>query len=245
VDAGNHDSGESPGAQGADEHGGAGVVLAHTVVAPVFSHGNGRGATGCVMVSPPAFLSEDEALQIIGEELAEYGVELGPESVVGGVTIAPRYHRLVGEWGQGPIIEDSQSSKPFEIDAVDPELGVAVEFVSAYEYEEVGGLGSGAVELDPRGNIVAAMESSVESYDFKECAEHIARRIEDQGLTPVHVGVFYDPMAELNPLEERMLQDMSGTWEQIEAARRKKSRELLREQVRDFVEWLEAQESIS
>jgi hypothetical protein len=35
------------------------------VVAPIFQHGEGRGATGCIVMSPPVFLSEEEALQVI------------------------------------------------------------------------------------------------------------------------------------------------------------------------------------
>ena len=49
---------------------------APAIVAPVFLHGEGRGATGCIVVSPPAFLSEEEALQVIREQLNAAGVEL-------------------------------------------------------------------------------------------------------------------------------------------------------------------------
>src|ERR1035438_3198523 len=37
-------------------------------VAPLFIHGEGRGAFGCVATNPPIFLSEDEAKQVIREE---------------------------------------------------------------------------------------------------------------------------------------------------------------------------------
>lgn len=47
---------------------------AAAVVAPVFEHGDGRGATGCVVISPPAFLSEEEALAVIREELTAHGL---------------------------------------------------------------------------------------------------------------------------------------------------------------------------
>ena len=46
------------------------------VVAPIFEHGTGRGADGCVVVSPPVFLSEEEAVQVIREELAKQGIKL-------------------------------------------------------------------------------------------------------------------------------------------------------------------------
>ena len=34
-------------------------------VTPIFEHGTGRGATGCIVVSSPVFLSEEEAMQVI------------------------------------------------------------------------------------------------------------------------------------------------------------------------------------
>lgn len=39
------------------------------VVAPIFVHGEGRGATGCEVINPPVFLSEQDAMQVIREEL--------------------------------------------------------------------------------------------------------------------------------------------------------------------------------
>ncbi|HBO43451.1 MAG TPA: hypothetical protein DD670_05880, partial [Planctomycetaceae bacterium] len=49
------------------------------VVAPVFEHGEGSGSTGCIVMTPPVFLSEEEAMQIIKDELAKHGIALsGP-----------------------------------------------------------------------------------------------------------------------------------------------------------------------
>jgi hypothetical protein len=46
-------------------------------VAPIFKHGEGRGATGCVVMTPPVFLSEEEGMQILREELAKHGIWRG------------------------------------------------------------------------------------------------------------------------------------------------------------------------
>ena len=57
------------------------------IVAPIFQHGEGRGATGCIVMSPPVFLSEEEALQVIREEMAAKGVQLGTnQTTVAGIT---------------------------------------------------------------------------------------------------------------------------------------------------------------
>ena len=58
---------------------------AKTTVAPIFEHGDGRGATGCVVVSPPVFLSEEEGMQILREELAKHGVHLKTGGTLEGV----------------------------------------------------------------------------------------------------------------------------------------------------------------
>ncbi len=43
-------------------------------VAPVFQHGEGRGSFGCMSVAPPICLSEDEARQIISDEVKRSGI---------------------------------------------------------------------------------------------------------------------------------------------------------------------------
>lgn len=220
------------------------VELARTVVAPVFAHGSGRGATGCLVVSPPAFLSEDEALVIIREELAVHGVELGPRRTLGEISTAPRYHQLVGDMARGPVVEDQRSSLPFEVDAVDPNHNVAVEYISRQDYHQLGGIGSGGVEIDARGNISGSMGSSVDTYDFRDCAEHVVRRIESQGLTPLHVGVFYDPMPELSWLQQATMPEGAEAWDDTQRALRERSRQLLKAQVEDFIDWLEHQEEL-
>jgi hypothetical protein len=64
-----------------------------TIVAPIFKHGEGRGAVGCVVVSPPVFLSEEEAMQIIGEELAKSGIRLKGGEALEGVRIPQRFRK--------------------------------------------------------------------------------------------------------------------------------------------------------
>ena len=62
------------------------------VVAPVFEHGDGRGVTGSILTTPPVFLTEEEGLQVLRDELAEVGVELSKQAVeVNGVRIGERH----------------------------------------------------------------------------------------------------------------------------------------------------------
>ncbi len=92
--------------QGADKKGALPEKAA--IVAPIFEHGEGRGAIGCVVVAPPVFLSEEEAWQVIEEELAKRGVTL-PESRVQfqGVRIPQR----TLTWDKGPKVEETNDPK--------------------------------------------------------------------------------------------------------------------------------------
>lgn len=214
------------------------------IIAPIFRHGEGRGSFGCVAVSPPVFLSEEEALVVIGEELGRKGVALSQRATVWTDTpVAPRTVERVFTKKEGekdkPPVEDTANAKSLVVDAVDPGKGIAVEYIAQANYETLGG-------VDPyRG-------STVSSFDFIDAAGYLARK------AAVHheagkrwMGVFYDPMgrapeaqrAEMPAgLDEKAKEAWwKQDWEQRTAAARKVAVEQLRLQVRDFVAWLEAQ----
>jgi hypothetical protein len=82
-------------------------------VAPIFPHGEGRGATGCVMITPPVFLSEEEGMQILHEELVKHGIQLEAGATLKGVRTPT--------------------------DGADSNKRIAVEFVSQEDYFDLGG----------------------------------------------------------------------------------------------------------
>ena len=63
------------------QNSGTNPTVKHAIVAPIFVHGEGRGAVGCVVVNPPVFLSEQDAMQVIREELKKAGVVLSDNKV--------------------------------------------------------------------------------------------------------------------------------------------------------------------
>jgi hypothetical protein len=176
------------------------------VVAPLFEHGDGRGSTGCVVVSPPVFLSEEEALQVIQEELA-----------------------------QSRIVLSKAGTRQSDLDGVDPTRKVAVEFVSDADYDEFG---------RPRSWFLT-VESTLHSHDPKALAKSPPSWLKSKA-SGMHLGVFYDPVAKWNARAVKEPPD--GDWGKVYAAAQEEakaqSRELLREQVRDFVDWLKAQGAI-
>ena len=218
------------------------------IVAPIFQHGEGRGATGCIVMSPPVFLSEEEALQVIREEMAGKGVTLATnQTAVAGVNVWAPYK---------PGVQTVK--EPFKADAADPEKRVFVEFIGerqAFRWERERWL-----ELQDQ-NILSRLSSTVQSYDLPKTATYASKRVERQASDKVYFGTFYDPIAgTLNfsqiaaawsppgkskstgqraapKVETRSLQ-------QMQADAKADSRRLLRLQVQDFLKWLQAQGAI-
>jgi len=236
----------------AGENAGPASKAGAAVVAPIFEHGEGRGVTGCVVANPPVFLSEEEALQVIKEELAKTGVRLSePGGDLPGVMIPQRreHHKRVGERYVDEVVELEGKAKPVSLDAQEADRKIAVEFVSRHDYHDLGG---------PRSS------STVDHYDFKKVARELRERAA-ASTRPIRLGVLYDPATvgnlqkmyqedkELQALNEKRRQDKSPEvqrlinervvqigkrWHDKAAA---ESKALLRQQVRDFADWLKAQ----
>lgn len=45
-------------------------------IAPIFIHGDGRGAFGCIMINAPRYISEKDALELIYNEFKNHGIKL-------------------------------------------------------------------------------------------------------------------------------------------------------------------------
>lgn len=108
-----------------------------TIVAPIFEHGKGRGLTGCIVVSPPVFLSEEEAMQIVREELGKHGIQLKEAPPFRDVLIPRRIkERDAVIKADGKVeriektIEDPRNAKPLKPDGIDPNKRIAVSYLS-------------------------------------------------------------------------------------------------------------------
>lgn len=232
-------------------------VAAAAIVAPIFEHGEGRGLTGCAVVSPAVFLSEEEALQVVREELSLADLDMTDSNVPMDDVRIRRF-----EWGPATDwIGGKQSFRrlptpsrvPLELDLKDSQHAVAIEFVSMHD--------DAALRASSPGPL------SVSEVEMIDTARQIARRVRADGRG-AFVGVFYDPVFDrkalgLNPRNDdvaRELRDLSRTvlvYSGSYASEQDKQRSariremmstepkrLLREQVRDFVEWLKGQGAI-
>lgn len=210
------------------------------VVAPIFEHGAGRGVAGCVVVSPPVFLSEEEALQVIREELGKHGITLKAGGTLDKVRLAPKmtkYDKVETPDGKTEykesVVEVARQAKPLELDGHDAEKKVAVEFISSEDYFKMGGPMSG---------------STVQEYEFKKVAAEVAEAAKKHGGEPIFLGVFYDPAARLpkvRPVADNgNAADWQAAWKEARDQGKEESKKLLRAQAVDFVAWLKKQNAI-
>ena len=187
-------------------------------VAPLFLHGEGMGAFGCVMIAPPAFLSEDEALSVINAAAADYGLKFTQSDT-------PSFSNVLRP---ATDMYSSDASKPpdeyitYSPDFADATHGVFIEYVST---EDVRYWHYGEETI------------SAGSYGTADAAAQLSEALE--GAVPTgagySVGVLYDPCADAGSEEP---DDMSSQPSEESA---KLAREQLKAQAKDFFEWLRKQ----
>lgn len=184
-------------------------------VVDVFEHGEGRGAFGCVAVAPPAFLSEQDARQVILEEFARAGVRFRLDARQHPTLRERKVTLTAHKNAEGRFVSERKlvMGKPITLDGWDPEHQIGFEYVSEADYFALGG---------------AESMSSVQEYDFKGVARQLAAEAKDDAS--MRLGVFYDPMAPVQWEE-----DPDGGYRE---PRNVRGQAELRAQVRDFVAWL-------
>jgi len=154
----------------------SGTYKAKAIVAPIFHHGEGRGAYGCEIVNPPVFLSEQDAMQVICEELQKSGMVLSDRNVlVPGVSIPQQERKRFLDWAWEMDVKTG-ASVPFVLQNLDPKKKVGVSLVHAKNYFSLGGARSG----------------SITDYDLRKAAKEVRDRVAKNGRD-LYLGTFYDP----------------------------------------------------
>jgi hypothetical protein len=221
-------------------------------VAPLFVHGEGRGAFGCIVINPPVFLSEDEAREVIRDEAKKAGIEFTDDGLTlkdASVPVTDRYNseardKMQEAWGDSSQENSTRSpqmqKRDLVLDGYDKKHGIAFEFISERDFKQW--------ESQDR-----RMISTASNFDFKTTAERLA-----QGLAKTQgdaiVAVFYEPsVSPPNPFTAKHSSDSSrpsmnatkNEQETHQESPKKAAKELgkkeLREQVRDFLGWLKSQ----
>jgi hypothetical protein len=187
-------------------------------IAPIFVHGDGVGASGCIMIAPPVYLSEGEALKIIIDELKKGGLSFSDKFEGDSIQIKRKkivYKENKNVEKMSDRYTDTVEVKGLYPDIYNKELNMIIEFVSINDYEAYG---------DEEMNW-----SSVSSYHIKSVAEKIQTSFKENGK--YNSVVFYDPVGWAD-------RDKRGDWDEMKKDGRKKAVEMLKLQVADFIEWL-------
>lgn len=182
-------------------------------IAPLFIHGAGRGAFGCDMVTPPAFMSEDEALDVINEAAKEYGLNFSDQDSPIFLNVTQPVTNLYDS------DEKQSSDRTMELntDYADKQYGIAIEFVSIDDVKK----------WHREGEFV----SSVEEYDAKDAADQLKQGLQNatnMEFIDYTAGVMYDPCSHAEGV-------------QTEESLRALSVSDLKAQVKDFFEWLKSE----
>lgn len=198
----------------------AAVPAGPSVVAPLFVHGQGQGSFGCKVITPPVFLSEDEAKAVIREEAAKAGVlfanDCRPALHIGLPVTDPNFDR-------SPVAHRRRGR--FQLDGADAKRGISFAYVSTDDFEAW-------QKRQP--------QATVYRQDTKAAAVALRESLVEARPTG-HVAVFYDPMAQSGGGPPGGMKDFSAWQGRQQAASEHLARQQLREQVRDFLRWLKAQ----
>jgi len=206
----------------------SGAADAPSRVAPIFEHGDGNGAFGCIAINPPVFLSEDEARNVIVDEAKRAGISFSTDDkVLPSVEV--------------PVTTTNSSgsrrlrNRALTLDGYEAKHNIGFEYVSVTDFNDWKG-------LDING-------STVSSYRIIDAAKVLREGIAKAKPGGAY-GVFYDPC--VGPMDVEKRYEYHGSYGRTEAERKAEyakleameldlAREQLRAQVKDFIKWLKAQ----
>lgn len=206
-------------------------------VAPIFSHGESDESAPCFTVNPPVYIPEDEARDIIVDELGKEGLWF----VSGDKKIAevPVLVEDIDFDGDGNVVKVTRE-EPFDIDmdGMDGARSIAFEVVSV---DDVSVFEGHQIFTDEK---------------YSMCVEKCASKLRDgfeKAKPDCTVAVFYcpaSPLYELNndgsPKRDQYREFAGGDKakaykKELETNSKKRSEKELRKQVQDFVAWLKTE----
>jgi len=192
-------------------------------IAPIFIHGDGRGSTGCMVMNPPVFLSEEEARQVVESELMKEHIVFDKKNM--------KLNEVVfqSDYGFQSVDKDAVT-----LDGFSSKYNLGYEVVTERDYGKF---------VDDR-NL-----STVQSFDFVKAAENLREKMKDYGK--MNTVIFYDPLEryeytdnknsayeEILRKEQEIENDAKGGSRHYQKIDKSKSIELLKCQVQDFIEWI-------
>ena len=188
------------------------------LLAPVFAHGRGPTADVCIAISPPVFITESDARQIIIEAFKAENIELDTVNCPKINIEAPPLYDI-----DYRTVDTIQPKVKVDVitDAFNKKYNLAIEFIS---YEEV-------EKFSSQLNSKKLQDENIEEYyPTKKAAEIIQNEIlKDNKLNAI---IFYDPLTYIS----RGDLEFSKKYE-YKSEKEKVKKQLLN-QVEDFIKWI-------
>jgi len=220
-------------------------ALPATRVAPILEDAlanDGRGGFGCVAISAPVFLSENEAIDLIEAELKKTGLQWKDMVSVDGLKIpaASAKRDLMG--GR----EDREDTRKLQVktlvegtytfDLGTEDRSVVVKFLQMKDFD---------LWNDNRNM------STWQSFDFASLASEISDTFKQRANgKPVIIGIFFEPSTypekkerEKRPEQgkvdlDKIREQVRTDYEKIRQETKERAKEKLRQQVQHFVDYL-------
>lgn len=183
----------------------------------------GRGAYSCIAATAPVFLSEDEARQVIVDEGIKAGIIFTPDVATGDSICYP-----ITAWTPNSIYQAKAgtSQRPLILDGLDQKRQIGYEFVSRSDYEGW---------VDRLGPL-----DQVQDFDLRGSAE-IMRNAMQQAQPSGSYAVFYDPAVDDYSNYKYGQRFPLFLYSKLNDKYYPLSRQELRAQVKDFIQWLKVQ----
>jgi hypothetical protein len=190
-------------------------IFVKNKMAPIFVHGDGSGAIGCMVMSFPVFISESEARKIILEEFKRNNIEFDTAD-------CPSVKFKIKK---GSYDSKNKIRKVSNVEVIHHMDGYNKKFNLAFDY----------ISRKDNSNLEEESEvySSVSSFSTKETAEFVRKgMVKADKFNGV---VFYDPLES----EEFIFseEDTLKTKKKEEKTPQEKAKENLIAQVSDFIIW--------
>jgi hypothetical protein len=199
-----------------DQHMKQEAVKDSVKVAPVFAHGDGSGAVGCVAVSAPVFITESEAKEIITSALKKENIVF-PDSVLSFSFMSLPFGNNC--YGYSNEKNDTGEVKvKLKYDGYNEKNNFAFFYISVDDYSRF-------------SDSIQKCWSTVESYNTKKAAEVLREELAEQ--QKVNAVVFYDPIVKENWSRDN--------YEKSENKANEDARAMLLKQVEDFIRWYKKQ----
>jgi adenylate kinase family enzyme len=190
-------------------------------IAPIFAHGEGSGATGCSVISPPVFISEEEAKKIIFDALKKANIEFDTVNC----PIIEFVSDPIANSCYGIHSSDSiKSEVKLKMDGYNKQYNFAVQYVSTEDFKKF----TSTYKTEVR----ELCGSSVNSFMTKKAADIIRDVLISKSNT--NAVIFYDPIpyVEFEKREDKINSEFKAKDE---------AKKMLLSQVEDFIKWIKAE----